>query len=155
MFLVDSSPIQLAEASTPKVLGDAVRLPVATSSVGAVAMLWMLYHLEEPVAALGEAHRVLRPGGLVAACTASRRSDPELTDGYPASTFDAEEAKDIVGTVFAEVEVVSWDAPLTRLPDRETVVAYCRSHLLAPEAADRVEPPVTLTKRGCLIYARR
>jgi len=153
--VVDLSPTQLAEAPHPKVRADARQLPLPDQSVAAVTMLWMLYHLDDPVAAIAEADRVLGPGGLFVASTSSRRNDPELTDAYDATPFDAEEAADIVATVFAHVTVERWDAPMTLLPDRESVVRYCRSHLLAPEAADRVSPPVWLTKRGCLVYGLR
>ncbi len=150
---VDSSPAQLAGATGARVRADARRLPFADGSAGAVAMLWMLYHLEDPVEAIAEAHRVLRPGGIFVACTASRTSDPELTDGYPKTTFDAEEAGEIVGRIFRDVEVERWDGPFARLPDDEAVAAFCRSHFL--EVPSHVEPPITLTKRGCLVYASK
>jgi SAM-dependent methyltransferase len=152
--VVDPSPAQLADAPHPKVRADALALPFRSGVAGAVTMLWMLYHLDDPVAAIAEAKRVLRPGGRFASGTASRRNDPELTDSYPPSPFDAEEAPVIVASVFGDVEVETWDGPFTVLPDREAVVQYCRSHFLPPEAADRVTPPVTLTKRGCLMWAR-
>jgi SAM-dependent methyltransferase len=153
--VVDFSPTQLADAPPPKLRSDALALPFASGAAGAVAMLWMLYHLDDPVVAIAEARRVLRPAGLFAACTASRRNDPELTGGYPPSPFDAEEAPAIVASVFGDVDVDSWDGPYTVLPDRDAVLRYCRTHFLPPEAADRVTPPVTLTKRGCLVWARR
>jgi SAM-dependent methyltransferase len=153
-IVVDSSPAQLVDAPHPKIRASALALPFDSGAAGAVAMLWMLYHLQDPATAIAEGQRVLRPGGLFAACTASRRNDPELTDGYPPSPFDAEEAPAIVASVFGEVEVDAWDGPFTLLPDRGAVQRYCRSHFLPPEAADRVEPPVTLTKRGCLVWAR-
>jgi SAM-dependent methyltransferase len=155
VVLLDSSLTQLREAAGPKVRAGARELPVPASSMGAVAMLWMLYHLDEPVSAIAEARRALRDGGLFAAATASRTSDPELTDGYRPTTFDAEEAPEIVSSVFGDVDVVSWDAPLVSLPDREAVLAFCRSHFLPAEAAERVTPPVTLTKRGCFVFARK
>lgn len=154
-IVVDISPTQLADAHGPLVLADALRTPFRPGSAGAVAMLWMLYHLQDPVGAITETRRVLRRGGLFVASTSSRNNDPELTDGYPRTTFDAEEAEEIVGRVFAEVTVEHWDAPMTYLVDMAAVVRYCRSHHLPPEAADRVTPPVWLTKRGCLIYARK
>jgi hypothetical protein len=42
---------------------------------------------------------------------------------------------------------------MTHLPDRDAVLRYCRSHSLHPDGADRVTPPVWLTKRGCVVYA--
>lgn len=154
-ILVDSSPAQLVTASPPKLRADATNLPFRDGVAGSVAMLWMLYHLDDPVHTIGEAKRVLRPGGLLFASTSSRRNDPELTDGYPATGFDAEEAESIVSSVFDHVTVERWDAPMTYLPDAPAVLRYCRSHFLPARAADRVVPPVWLTKRGCLVIARR
>jgi ubiquinone/menaquinone biosynthesis C-methylase UbiE len=151
--VVDLSPTQLAAAPEPKVLAHAVALPIGERSVGAVAMLWMLYHLDEPAQAIREAERVLRRGGLFVASTTSRNNDPELTDEYPPTSFDAEEAPDIVASGFEEVSVERWDAPITLLADHAAVLRYCHSHLPPPDAADRVTPPVWLTKRGCLLYA--
>lgn len=56
------SPLASAE------VGDARRLPRADQSADAVLLLGPLYHLiekEDRIACLREAHRVLRPGGLV------------------------------------------------------------------------------------------
>jgi len=156
---LDVSPRQLANCPVrPVIRADAVRLPIGNGRVGAVTMLWMLYYLDEPRDAIAEAKRVLRRGGLLAACASSRTNDPELVpDGYPRTTFDAEEAVDIVSEVFdsSNVEVERWDAPLVRLGDREEVAAYARSHLLPPSAAEAVRAPLTLTKRGCVVWARR
>jgi hypothetical protein len=41
------------------------------------------------------------------------------------------------------------------LHDREEVAAYARSHSIPPQVAEAVEAPITLTKRGCLVWARR
>lgn len=154
VVLLDASPTQLRRAAGMRVQADALALPLPEHSVGAVTMLWMLYHLEDPRAAITEARRVLRPGGLFVASTASRDNDPELTDGYRPTSFDAEEAEAIVAGVFDEVRTTRWDGPLMNLPDRAAVLRYCRSHGLPPEAADRVTPPFLLTKRGCLVWAR-
>jgi SAM-dependent methyltransferase len=62
-------------------VGDARRVPYADASTDAVLLLGPLYHLTDRgarLAALGEAHRVLRPGGLIVAAAISRF----------ASTFD-------------------------------------------------------------------
>jgi ubiquinone/menaquinone biosynthesis C-methylase UbiE len=77
----------LAEAREQQVrlasarVGDARRLPYADASADAALLLGPLYHLTDRdarLAALGEARRVLRPGGLLAAAAISRF----------ASTFD-------------------------------------------------------------------
>ncbi|MBO0823397.1 MAG: class I SAM-dependent methyltransferase [Actinobacteria bacterium] len=119
---VDVSPAQLRRAQPGLLIqGHASRLPFAEATFGADAALWMLYHLADPASAIAEARRVLRPGGLLYACTSSRFNDPELIQEYPATSFDAEEADEIVATVFdpSLVTVVRWDAPLVRLADRE------------------------------------
>jgi SAM-dependent methyltransferase len=152
-IVLDLSATMLVDAPLPKVRANAAVLPVRDDSVGAVTALWMLYHADEPVAVIGEAARVLRPGGLFIASTSSRTSDPELTDGYPPTPFDAEEAPDIVAAMFGDVRVKRWDAPMTLLSDRDAVLRFCRSHLLPAEAAELVEPPVWVTKRGCLVFA--
>jgi SAM-dependent methyltransferase len=154
---VDSSPRQLeACRRRPVVRADALALPLRDESADAVVLLWMLYHLDDPATALAEAKRVVRTGGLVAASTTSRWNDPELVpQGYPPTSFDAEDAAEVMGALFgaANVEVERWDEPMVELHDRDEVAAYARSHLLPVDAAEGVRPPITLTKRGCLIWA--
>jgi SAM-dependent methyltransferase len=155
---VDSSPAQLLGDHTGRaILADAGRLPFPDGAFGAVTALWMLYHLEDPAAAIREARRVLRPGGTFFACTSSRRNDPELTAGYAPSTFDAEEAEEIVASVFgrAATSVVRWDGPFTELRDPAALAAYRRSHRLPPDAGEGLQFPVSLTKRGCLVSAAK
>lgn len=153
--VIDLSMTMLASAPDPKARARAEQLPFPNGSASAVTMLWMLYHLEHPATAIREAWRVLRPGGLFVASTSARTNDPELTDGYPPTTFDAEDAGEIVRRVFDRVTVECWDDKLTMLSDRQAVARYCVNHSLPAAAADRVTPPVLLTKRGCLIFARR
>lgn len=153
---VDSSPTQLAVAPAPSVRADAGRLPFSAGSFDAAVCHWMLYHFDDPTEVIAEAYRVLRSGGLFLASTKSRFQDPELVpNGYPATTFDAEEAPDVVASVFGAVDVEPWDGPYNRLPDRAAVLAYARHHSLPPSVADHVNTPLTLTKRGCLVWARR
>jgi len=160
--VVDNAP-HLAQAPGLRVLADACRLPFPAATFTAAAALWMLYHLDEPTAALRELHRVLQPGGLFAACASSRTNDPELADILPrwgqATSFDAEDAPDIIGEVFEVVDVVRWDAPLVRLPDRAAAMVFLRGRGL-PEAdahhrAARLPVPLDVTKRGVLVWARR
>jgi SAM-dependent methyltransferase len=88
----------------------------------------MLYHLDDPVGAVAEARRVLRPDGVFFACTTSRNNDPE---------------------------VIRWDASLVQIPDRKALARYLRSHGLPPDKVERVSPPITLTKRGCLVLGHK
>ena len=85
-------------------------------------------------------------------------NDPELVPGgYPRTTFDGEEAPLIVADVCtaALIDVERWDSPLVRLHDGDEVAAYARSHSIPRHAVEAVGPPITLTKRGCLVWARR
>jgi SAM-dependent methyltransferase len=158
---VDSSPTMLAAASGPVVEADATALPYPDASFGSLALLYVLYHLPEPRLALAEAHRVLRPGGLVAVAVPSRHDSPELAHALPDGplTFDAELAPELIGERFHDLEVERWDAPLLRLPSRADVRGYLVGKGVEPDraaaAAQGVEVPLEVTKRGALVFARR
>ncbi len=86
VYLIDPVPLHVeqaraASASRPEAalagaqVGDARRLPFGDGSVDAVLMLGPLYHLtsrEDRGLAFREAHRVVRPGSVVAAAAISR-----------------------------------------------------------------------------------
>ncbi len=152
---LDSSPTQVtANPYRPIVLGDMRFLPFEENSFAEVTHLWCLYHLDDPVSALNEAKRVLRPGGRYFACTAARDSDPEIRpEGYPRSTFDAEEAAEIVASVFDQVEVERWNGYFFPLETRDEVRAYCRHASMPVTRAETASLPLWLTKRGVLIRA--
>ena len=154
---VDSSPTQLGKnPHRPLVRGDMRKLPFGDSAFQEVTHLWCLYHLEEPLVAIQEAWRVLRSGGRYYACTAARDNDPELMpQGYPASSFDAEEAVATVGSVFNHAEAQRWDGRFFPLQTREEVRAYCRHHYIPAERAEAAELPLWLTKRGVLVRATK
>ncbi|GAA2793819.1 hypothetical protein [Saccharopolyspora taberi] len=61
--------------------------------------------------------------------------------------------------VFGDVEVLRWDGPLVRLPDRDAVALFLRGRGLpeqaARAAAARFATPLAVTKRGMLAWARR
>jgi SAM-dependent methyltransferase len=166
-LLIDLSPVMLELAPRPAVRADGAALPVAGDSCDAVAALYTLYHYDDPLLPIREARRVLRPGGLFVACSASRDSAPELADVVPGwgsgTTFDADDAQDIVGSVFGEpgdeVSVERWDAPMHVLSTVDHAAAFLRCYGMGEQAAgaaaQRLDLPLTLTMRGCFVYAAK
>ena len=147
----------LARAPQPNRQGDATALPFPAGSFGSVALLYVLYHLPEPALAVADAHRALHAGGLIALAAPSRHDSPELVHA-PAReplTFDAERAHELLAGSFTEIEIERWDAPLLELPDRDAVRDYLRGKGGDPGGADAAEVPLTVTKRGALVFARR
>jgi ubiquinone/menaquinone biosynthesis C-methylase UbiE len=108
VHLVDPAPLhveQAEEASRSGAdgrlasarLGDARKLDFADEAAEAVLLLGPLYHLTERrdrLAALAEARRVLKPGGLVFAAGISRFAS--LLDGLLGTVFEREEFARIV-----------------------------------------------------------
>jgi SAM-dependent methyltransferase len=151
---VDASPAMVAGAPAGARLGRAESLPFGDGSFGGVALLYVLYHLEDPAIALGEARRVARRGGLVATAAPSRHDSPELAFALPRRSlpFDAESAPELMAEQFDAVEVEAWDGPLLTLPDQDAVRDYLigkgTDAALAADATSQVEVPLTVTKRG-------
>src|SRR5262249_28531563 len=141
---------------------DATRLPFLDQSFGAVAALYMLYHLAEPELAIAEAHRVLRPGGLLVVAAPSRHDSPEvehLMPPAPPSTFDSELAPELLGRHLARVVVDAWDGPYITLPDAAALERYligrgCPRDLAA-ERAPSMSFPLPITKRGAIVWGRK
>ena len=154
---VDASPAQLAAVPyRPVVLADMRALPFRDGVFAEVTHLWCLYHLSDPVVAIAEAERVLRAGGRYYASTAARDNDPELVpEGYPNSSFDAEDAVAIVAAVFDQPEPERWDDKFFPLETRAEVRAYCRHNYIPAERAVAAGLPLWLTKRGVLVRATK
>lgn len=154
---LDSSPAQLARCrSRPVLAGDLRSLPFTDGCFDSVTHLWCLYHLDDPSVAIAEAKRVLRPGGRYYACTSARANDPEIMpEGYPATTFDAEEAVDLVRSAFPDAEGEPWDEKFFPLETIAAVRAYCRHNGIPLERAEHVDLPLWLTKRGVLVRATK
>jgi SAM-dependent methyltransferase len=157
---LDSSPTMLVSIAEPKVLADAKAIPFCNSYFAAVAALYMLYHLFEPREVLAESRRVLRTNGMFVACAPSRNDNPELAGMLPESppdTFDAENGPDLVREFFQDIEVQRWDAPLIHLPNEHALLMWLKGYGLSDkesrDIAGQVSLPLTLTKRGALIFA--
>jgi SAM-dependent methyltransferase len=77
-FDASSAMLRLAreQAGATACLADAARLPVATASVDAVLLAYVLFHLVEPARGVGEAARVLRPGGRAGTVTWASERQP-------------------------------------------------------------------------------
>jgi hypothetical protein len=58
-----------------------------------------------------------------------------------------------------EDALIEWDMPAVRLPDAAAVELFLRGRGLSADEASRHAgswtTPLTVTKRGCLIWARR
>ena len=78
-----------------------------------------------------------------------------MSEGYPASTFDAEEAVSIVASQFERVEPERWEGSFFPLETRDDARAYCRHSYIPVERAEEVDLPLWLTKRGVLVRATK
>jgi demethylmenaquinone methyltransferase/2-methoxy-6-polyprenyl-1,4-benzoquinol methylase len=70
------------EPQLPFVAGDALRLPFADGSFDAVTVSFGLRNTVDPVAALGEMHRVIRPGGRLVVCEFSHPTFAPFRTAY-------------------------------------------------------------------------
>jgi SAM-dependent methyltransferase len=89
-LVVDRQPQMLARAAAKgleTLQADAQKLPLADESADAVMLVSMLHHVEDQPAALGEARRILRPGGRLALLAFTRENVASLwlSDYFPST----------------------------------------------------------------------
>jgi SAM-dependent methyltransferase len=182
LTLTDASPAMCEalrrahpRAEVRQCLADALPYPDGSFD-GAVAN-HMLYHLDDPAAALRELRRVLRPAGWFAASTNSRTNLRRLDDlaasaGVPRArppalpAFTAENGPDLIAAAFDDVRVHRYDDDLS-VPDADLVVGYLATfaddlsdseRVALRAAAQRVidaEGAFVVAKHVVLITARR
>lgn len=61
--------LSLADPDFARIVGDAARAPFASATFDVVVLPFVLFHLDQPLDALAEARRMLRPGGAVGTIT--------------------------------------------------------------------------------------
>ncbi|MGH3757583.1 class I SAM-dependent methyltransferase [Actinophytocola sp.] len=158
---LDTSSTMLSAVAPPVTRADATAIPFRDNVFDAVVAVNVLDHLPDPLPAVRAAHRVLRPGGVLVAGAISRRDSPELAPVWrPEPTpFDAEDAPDIVASVFGEADVDGWDAPLMTLPDTTAITDYLIARFVPAEraavAARGLPAPLVVTKRGTLVIGHK
>lgn len=117
---------------------DATGLPFPGGSFDTVVANHMLYHLDDPVAALREFARVLRPGGRLVVATNGRDhleeinaigpaiGRPDVTQVAVRNDFTAETGPAYVAGLFTGVAVERYQCDLD-VPEAQPVLAYLDS----------------------------
>ena len=105
---VDLDPGALAGQGRDTVVADMRELPFPDASFASVLSVHSIEHVPDPERALGEARRVLEPGGVAIFVTPNRltfgRPD-EIIDPYHYVEYDAGQLESLCSGFFREVEV--------------------------------------------------
>ena len=148
--------------------GDAQALPFPDATFDAVTARHMLYHVPDPVLAIREARRVLRPGGRFAAVVNLAGTMPLIhgvvdtvlaahgfgrADGAGLFSVNADNLPGLFDVVFSEREVITVKSALV-FHEPEPIIAYCLTMLgfggVPDQGAerDRVEADLAAEVRG-------
>lgn len=113
---VAQATLDFASADVSFMVGDAVRLPFATSSVDFVVSFETIEHLPEPTEFVAEVARVLRPKGTVLLSTPDRavysrgRTDGRSNNPFHPSEMTRSELLDVLETRLVLREVLGQSA---------------------------------------------
>lgn len=144
LVAVDLAPrmVDLArERGVDARVGDVQALPFADGEFGCAIANWMLYHVPDLDAGVGELARVLRADGRLVAATLGEENLADLWRlvDYPRPTrpFSAENGAEVLGRHFVRVDRRDVEAALV-FPDRAAVQRYVDSSFFAPAVEKRV-----------------
>jgi SAM-dependent methyltransferase len=173
VIAADLSYGMIAEVGGPAIMADAMALPVRSGHLGAVIALHMLYHVPDPMRALIEFKRVLRPEGRLVISTnapddktelralhveAARRAGCPISDQGPGAWFNLDQAESAARAVFGRVERHDLHSQVN-VPTSEPVVAFIDSTRAwygdGPEVLEHVEDIVeqAIAERGAFTFA--
>jgi SAM-dependent methyltransferase len=165
--VVESHVLAARASGLDAAVGDARRLEEPDGTVNAVLLLGPLYHLDDAgrAAALEEAHRVLRPGGLLAAAAISRWA--ALIDIAATGPWDDDTVTRLASIVDTGVHdtAVGFTTSWTHTPDQldaevaaagfvdvdvigiEGPLGHVLDHLEMPDALERAITVARITER--------
>jgi SAM-dependent methyltransferase len=128
--LVDAARARLARAKNARcAVGDVEALPFPAASFDEVLLFNVLTQTAAPARALGEARRVLRPGGLVAAVTLNAHKHEEAAapygDVHPG--FSPEKLRGMLKRAGFSVDHCDVTSREKRAPRFEIVTAFART----------------------------
>ncbi|MCK4861247.1 MAG: class I SAM-dependent methyltransferase [Rhodobacteraceae bacterium] len=133
---------------------DIINLPFDDGSFDTAIAMHMLYHVADPVAAIAEVKRVLRPGGLIALTTNSDDNLRELfelgaetfgggADDPAARAFSSFTAQELLKSGFEDVRVHQFEDEYA-ISDVEDVFLYLTSF---PPGSEATKPQLQTLNR--------
>jgi SAM-dependent methyltransferase len=145
VIAVDVSPrmVELTEnRGVDALLADVQKLPFEDGEFDIVVANWMIHHIPDRDAGLGEIARVLRPAGSLLAATFSIEHLRGLYEWLGAAElgdleFSSESGGELLGHYFASVERRDADG-IVRFPNRDAVYGYLSSLVRGRELAEQL-----------------
>jgi SAM-dependent methyltransferase len=140
-----------AEEGNPVIAGDLQRIDLPDEAFDAAVCAEVLEHLDDDAAALGELHRVLRPGGVLLVTVPANPYRYDWTDRWAGHRrrYTVEMLRTRMEAAgFAGVDVRGWGFPLTGLYHRQVYRRALRRRLDAGGGAGAGGAPPRLAARA-------